>query len=103
MIRVTAALVGADVAVEEPKPHVFDDAVGILHVGATTTNGLDFGSGQSHPGFKFFQQEVVMGSDPIDGGVTLATGCGITARAFLCVGFGLVRGLAGHNSREWLS
>ena len=40
-----------------------------------------------------------MGSDPIDGGVSLPRGCGIAALVLFCIRFDLVRDLARHGNR----
>lgn len=58
---------------------------------------IGLGSGKNNPALKFFQQEVVMGSDPINGSVALTGGGGLAARGFLRAGLGLVRGLARHG------
>jgi hypothetical protein len=58
-----------------------------------------FCSGQHDARLKFFEQEVVMRSDPIDSGVSLSSRGWVAAWTLLRVGFGLVCGLARH-SRE---
>jgi hypothetical protein len=86
------------VGVEEPEFAVLDQAVGIFEVGEASADGFGLGSGQNYAAFKFFQQEVVMRSDPINGGVSVAGGCRFASRGFLFAGLGFVGGLARHGN-----
>ena len=97
MVVDVAVLVGADVGVEEPEFAVLNQAVGVFQVGEAAADGFGLSSGKNNPALKFFQQEVVMGSDPINGGIALSGGGGLALRGFLCAGLGLMRGLAGHG------
>ena len=100
MIKDVAVLVGPDVCIQKPEFAVLEQAVGVLEIGAAGADGFDLGSGEDHPGFKFFQQEVVVGSDPIDGGVSLPGGGRIPARIFFRTGLGLMCGRARHRYRK---
>jgi hypothetical protein len=94
-----AVLVGADVGIEQPEFAIFDEAVRIFEVGEAAANGFGLGSGQHHATLKFFQQEVVMRSDPINSGIALAAGGGLAARRFLRSGLRLMCGLARHGAQ----
>ena len=58
-------------------------------------NRFHLGSGQNDAGLKFFQQEVVMRSDPINGGVSFAGGGRVAAGIFLRIRLGLVGRIGG--------
>src|SRR5580704_14485254 len=92
-----AVLVGSDVGIEEPKFSVFDESVGIFEVGQAAADRFGLSSGKNHATLKFFQQEVVMRSDPINGSIALAGGCRFAFWRFLRAGLSLMRGLAGHG------
>jgi len=92
-----AVLVRADVSIEQPEFAVLDQTIGILKVGESAANRFCLGSGKNNTALKFFQQEVVMGSDPINGSIALTGGGGVAAWGFFRAGFGLVCGLAGHR------
>ncbi len=93
-----AVLVGADVGVEQPEFAVLDQTVGVFKVGKAAANRFGLGSGKNYSTLKFFQQEVVMRSDPINGSIALTGGGRLAARGFLGTGLGLVCGLARHDS-----
>ena len=63
-------------------------------------NGFHFRTGQYDAGFKFFEQEIVMRSDPIDSSVALPGGGRVAAWTFLRVWSGLVCGLARHSQEK---
>ena len=96
VVHVTV-LVGADVSIEQPEFAVLDQAVRVFEVGEAAADGFGLGPGKNYAALKFFQQEVVVGSDPINSGIALAAGGGLAARRFLQGGLGLVCGLAGHG------
>src|SRR5664279_2843102 len=92
----------ADMNIEQESLSVLDEAVGVLEVGLAFSDGLDFSAAQSHAGFEFLKQEVVMAGDSVVGGVALAGGHGV-ARPRRLLGSGRVlgyddmAGLAGHR------
>src|SRR6266852_8751973 len=65
VVEDVAVLVGADVAVEQPEFAVFDEPIGIFKVSAASPDRFDLGSRQGNTRLKFFQQEVIVSSDPI--------------------------------------
>ena len=89
-------LIRPDVRVEQPKLPILDQSIRVLQVGQPPSDRLDLGPGQNHPAFKFFQQEVVMRSDPINGSIPLSARGGVTAGRFFGIGLRLVSGLAWH-------
>ena len=97
MIKDVAMLVGSDMAVQEPELAIFNEPIGIFEVGASGPHGLDFGPGESHARFKFFQQEVVVRSDPIYSGIPLPGRSRIAAGIFLRVGPGWTGGGTRHG------
>jgi hypothetical protein len=97
MVEDVPMLVRANVTVQQPEFPVFDKPIRIFQIGATRTHGLDLSSGQSDPGLEFFQQEVVVPSDPVYRGIALSRRGGIPAWRFFGVRSRLVCGLAGHR------
>ena len=91
-------LIGADVGIQKPDFPVFHQPVRVLEIGPATTDRFDLSAGQGNAGLKFFQQEIVVRSDPVYSGVALAGCCGITARILFRVGLSLMAGLARHDS-----
>jgi hypothetical protein len=91
MVEDVAVIVGADVGIEEPEFAVLEEAVGVLEVGVAGTDGLDLGASEDDARLKFFKQEVVMRSDPIDGSVSFAGGGRVAAGILLRVGLCLMR------------
>ena len=59
-------------------------------------NRLHFRPGQNDSGLKFFQQEIVMRSDPVNSGIAFAGGRRVAAGIFLQVWLRLMCGLASH-------
>ena len=98
MIGIAAMLIGADVCVQKPDLPVFHQPVRVLEIGPAATDRFDLRAGQGNAGLKFFQQEIVVLSDPVHSGVALAGCCGITARILFRVGLSLMAGLARHDS-----
>src|SRR5437763_5496763 len=98
MVVDIAVLVRPDVGIQEPYSVIFDQSVRIFEVGETSPHRFHLGSGENDARLKFFQQEVVMGSDPINSSVSVTRGSGIPARRFLRIGLSLVCGLARHGS-----
>src|SRR5262249_37104537 len=103
VIEDVAVLVRTDVGVQEPEFAVFHNAVRVFEIGVPSPDRFDLGSGQNDTSLKFFQQEIVMGSDPIDGCIPLTRSGWVAARIFLRVGFGLVYGGPGHGSKATLA
>jgi len=96
MIRVAPVFIRTDMAVQQPQLPVLDEPVRVLQVRPATPDRLHLGPRQRHPSLKFFQQEVVMRSDPINGSIPLSARGGIPPRGFLRIRLGLMRGLTGH-------
>ena len=98
MIGIAAVLVGANVRVQKPDFPIFHEPVRILEIGPGTTDRFDFGASQGDAGLKFFQQEIVVRSDPVYSGISLTGGRGITARVLFRIWLGLLAGLPRHGS-----
>jgi hypothetical protein len=98
MIEDVSVNVGADVAIEQPELPILDKPVRIFEIDQPGAHRLDLGSGQSDAELKFFQQEIVMRSDPIYSSIALAGGGGIAARILFRIGLGLVRSWTSHIS-----
>jgi len=97
VIEDVAVVVGSDMGIQQPQLAILDQPVGVFEIGGSRANRLDLGTGQGDAGLKFFQQEIVVGSDPINSGVSLSGSSRIPARVLLRVRLGLVCGLAGHT------
>src|SRR5271165_3299040 len=80
VVENVAMVVGSDVAVKQPKFAVLQQSVGVFQVGLSGPDRFDFGSGQGNPGLEFLQKEIVVGCDPVDGGIALSGCGGIAAR-----------------------
>src|SRR5579872_1373937 len=74
MIKDVSVLVRTDVSIEQPELPILDNPVCILQVHPSGANGFHFCPGQNDARLKFFQQEIVVGSDPIDGSIALSGG-----------------------------
>ena len=96
VVGVVAVVIGTDVAVQQPKLAVLDDAVGIFQVRGSAADRFDLSPGQNHSRFKFFEQEVVMTRVPVNSGILLPRSGRLAARIFLPIRLGLVSSLLGH-------
>ena len=83
MVEDVAVVVGSDVAVEQPEFAILEQPVGVFEVGLSGADRFDLGPGQGDSGLEFLQQEVVMGGDPVDGGIALAGRGRVAAGIFL--------------------
>src|SRR5437868_4252687 len=97
VVENVAVLVGANVAVQEPKFAVLNQSVGILEVRTSGPDRLHFSTCQHHTSLKFFQQEIVMSSDPINSGISLPGRRRVATGILLRTGSGLMRLLSCHG------
>ena len=65
MVDVTSAPVRRDVRVQQPQFSAAYNAVGIDNAGTPVTQRLHLGSGQHEPGFKDFEQLVLVPGSPV--------------------------------------
>ena len=97
MVRVTAVLVGADVAVQEPELSVLDQAIGVLEIGLAGADGFDLGAGENDSDLEFIEQEIVVPRVPVNGGISLSGGSGLPAGIFLAIRLRLMGSLLRHR------
>src|SRR5947209_17376548 len=97
MVEDVSVLIRANVAVEQPEFAILDQAISVFQVGVAGTNRFHLGTAEYDAGLKFFQQEVVVGSDPINSGISLSGGSRVPPRILFRVRLGGMGGLAGHG------
>src|SRR5579863_4197341 len=97
VVEDVAVLIRPDVAVQQPELAVFYQPVSVFEVRAASPDRFNLSTGKCNPSLKFFQQEVVMRSDPIYRGITLPRCGGIAAGIFLRIRPGWLRRLAWHG------
>src|SRR5262249_5567470 len=100
VVEDVAVIVGTDVSIQKPELAVLDQTVGILEVGLASPDGFHLRPSQNDAGLKFFEQEVVMRRDPINGGVSLPGGSRIPTRIFLWIRLGLMGLRARHSVKK---